>query len=1067
MTASLKIKDRKHIDLLKLLNKRRSHVNAQNGGGLISYIKHKFFMRKFNKVVNKINKQAIPLEKLEDQGKERYVNLQGIINNIAKIFNSVIDERKIREILLIRSKEDTKEGDEADKHIVERNLLSVGQSLKTYDNELYHNMAEIDSQIEKYNEYLEKLQKHSESFKESIEDSELLLEKQAEIKVKLDIEARTAEIYEVSKEGKQLKREITNYKNDYDKIIKYSAQFKQEKSDILDKLLVLEKLSSDIIKYYKTLIIDQKQNVRNFDFWREYIVEFYKIISSVKFKDLIDGIDRIINNVNSLISIYKRADEVKLNTEYVIFFEDYKTLLIKSRDEYLKNVNLEITAIKMEYFKNTLVIPISKIKTRVDNVIYLTERVIKILWKFSTFLKYYKNSKFNEILKDLFNKREENITYPDDSSQKGGAKTIREEWGAFINEMSDIIDEPVKGTDNKIRIINSINDKLVNKKERYNMENFNNTYYKIDSKIRNHIGYFKRNSDSETKFTYFNRYNESNETFEASVNKFEIDLANPKLSNITDLDKPALIELVSIGGNLYLFYAGKILQRNGELMDTEASNYMFFCNNFNNNKDDDLNENSKFLLLDAFTGYPVINLKSDHLALLDANFMFEVVYNNKIIKIPEDATEARKAQIRKTFIDKAQKDLAEPYFTKGYGNLQFTHQYYSTIINPYSTSPFKINILKDNRIHHGTKIFEQSEFNNWKEHLKAYIPSISKIDSYDNSESITKTKKDHKNMNEDQIKAEILSQNKDFLQDVLLNPSFVIDIDYDLRTFNEIDSVEEFEKVILKQILTLFEASKASSKSKRKSTSGRKKPSEFINKSLMDNLNLLRSILDKLLKIEDKIKEFKDKNDAELKLLEWDLAKSKERRLEQMNPELSAKIEELIKTVPDKDVLEKTLAKSSIQDRFETYMTKNISPNADSSAYELKANFKDIIEAIKKFTDGQLTAFINLNFLGDSPTATKFGSALLPYFLNRFVAAIGAARSLTPLDKPWFDKEGIKGDFLQYLILETVQKIKGANKKKDGPQQFIPVFGGRILTIKRRRLNRNRQHSKNKNHKKP
>ena len=389
------------------------------------------------------NVYIMNLEKLADQGKERYVNLQGIINNIAKIFNSVIDERKIREILLIRSKEDSKAGDEADKHIVERNLLSVGQSLKTYDNELYHNMAEIDNQIEKFNEYLDGLRKHSDSFQASIEDSELLLEKQAEIKVKLEIEARTAEIDEVSKEGKQLKREVTNYKNDYDKIIKYSAQFKQEKSDILDKLLVLEKLSSDIIKYYKTLIIDQKQNVRNFDFWREYIVEFYKIISSVKFKDLIDGIDKIINNVNSLISIYKRADEVKLNTEYIIFFEDYKTLLIKSRDEYLKNVNLEINAIKTEYFKNTLVIPINKIKTRVDNVIYLTERVIKILWKFATFLKYYKNSKFNEILKDLFNKRDDDITYPDDPSQKGGAKTIREEWGSFINEMSDIIDESV------------------------------------------------------------------------------------------------------------------------------------------------------------------------------------------------------------------------------------------------------------------------------------------------------------------------------------------------------------------------------------------------------------------------------------------------------------------------------------------------------------------------------------------------------------------------------------------------------------------------------------------------
>ena len=45
------------------------------------------------------------------------------------------------------------------------------------------------------------------------------------------------------------------------------------------------------------------------------------------------------------------------------------------------------------------------------------------------------------------------------------------------------------------------------------------------------------------------------------------------------------------------------------------------------------------------------------------------------------------------------------------------------------------------------------------------------------------------------------------------------------------------EKAILKQILELFEASKASSKSKRKSTSGRsKKPSEFI-KFLEEKLN--------------------------------------------------------------------------------------------------------------------------------------------------------------------------------------------------------------------------------------
>lgn len=1053
MTASLKIKDRKHIDLLKLLNKRRSHVNAQNGGGLISYIKHKFFMRKFNKVVNKINKQAIPLEKLEDQGKERYINLHGTINKIAEIFNSVIDERKIREILLIRSKEGTKVGDEADKHIVERDLLSVGQSLKTYDNELYQYMASIDRQTEKYNEYLEGLRKHSDSFQASIEDSQKLLEKQAEIKVKLEIEARTADISAVSKEGKQIKREIANYNNDYSKIIKYQAEFKQEKAEILDKLLVLEKLSSDIIKYYKKLIIDQKQNVKNFDFWREYIEEFYVVISSVKFKDLTKGIESIIYNVDLLISIYKRADEIKLNTEYVKFFEDYKVLLIKSRDEYLKNVNLEITAIKTEYFKNTLVIPISKIKTRVNNVIYLTERVIKILWSFATFLKYYKNSKFNEILKDIFNKREDDITYVDEPLQKGGAKTKDyQEWGIFINAMEDVFEksesDESEETDYKTKIIKIIDDKLVKKQERYDMKAFNDNYYdkEGESKIRNHIGYFKRQSDSETKFIYFNKYKQADiNTFEADVDKFEIDLADSKL-NISDLDKPALIELHGFDGNLYLFYAGKVIQRNNTPMDSEASDYMFFCYNFNKNKIFD--ENSKLLLLDAFTGYPVINLKDSHLALLDASFMFEAVYKN--LNFAEDVDER--------FLNKAEFELAEPYFKKGYGHLQFTHQYYSkSIIDPYSTNPFKINILKNVRIFKASKQFEQSELKLWKDNLKAYTPSISRFNGEENP--IKTPKKDPKNMTGEEIKEEILKQNKDFLKDVLLNPSFVIDVDTDLRTFKEVDTVEELEKAILKQILELFEASKASSKSKRKSTSGRsKKPSEYINKSLMDNLNLLRSVLERLLKIEGKIKEFKDKNYAELKLLDWDLAKSKERRLEQMNPELSAKIEELIKAVPDKDILEKSLGTSSIQFKFESYMTQNISLDDDKFAYILKNNYPDIIPTISKFSDDQFKEFINLNFYGDSPTAKKFGQKLFPVFMTRFVIAIEANRAAV-LDDTWFTSKNITSTTLKGTIKDIVETLKNKKKEKDIFGQLQAV-GGQISTIKRHRLTSALRHSK-------
>lgn len=1059
MRYSIKLKNR-YPDLLKQLNKPRSK-SIQYGSGIIKFIKHKINMRKLNKVKRKIDKTAIPLEKMLDLGKEQHAKMLYFVNELVNKFNSVIDTRQRIEILKIRRIEESAKTDFAVRDIVDYELTKGRRNLAELDNGITELIDNTQRQMEFNEKYLVKMREAKDKFIESIKDSEIILEYKNRANLIQNLDIKLEGLSRVSKEAKALRKEAEILKQDFDNLQKLGYQFLQEKSQIVNNLLSLNAQVSELITFYNKLTTQQKENVKTLELWRENVEDFYKILNFIGVdseKKIIDGLTDIIKYINILVEIYKRANDEKLNTNYVSIFIEYKTQFEKFKTINVKKSVELIKAIKDEYFSQTRVTPIQNFIPRIDSIIQAMNNVFMTLLWFLNFMKFYKDSKFNDKLSEFVPKREVNLgrlvelSNPE-SQSGGGASDMRIMWGTFQSEMNKNISESISesaSTENKMNSMVKTIQSFIYSTLKSEFAKFNSYYRGANpSAVRNKIGYFKRENERTTKYTYYNVYNEETKSFTKSetATAIEIDIAfKPKIKT-EDLQFPAVIH---VKDNLYLYYPGRILQfyKPNASMKNDAKLYLFFCYVFEQQDITQLTEHSNILLLDIYTGYPIIHPGRDHMTLLDEQFIYKVLFESN-----------KDENAQKGFVN----EIATSILVKRYNSLQLVEQDYCDILDETNDEAHFMSKFRDN-VQENLLTSQPHEpmypHNEWNIGVYRHIPITitSDKDLDDEIASIDKKAKESvEKVDIETIKENINKINQTYITNVLFNPNFPISIDPELKTFITVNNVGELEDKIMERAKGLLEGAKRRSSSKLK-TMQQRRLSELKSTAFMDNLYLLSPAVQQILIRETAFTTFKEKTTKDIKMLEYDFSSTKEERTQALNPELAFEVANAAVDKPNLKIMEKLVGKISIQDRFDEYMKTY----DDQMGTSLNLNFPDILPALKKLSKTEYTNFLNINFYDAKPL---YDRKLFEVFFTRLAHVSDAVKS--DLSDNWFNQHG----FTDNGLIKTISHYAELSKRKKDQQKknfnlaenTSGVIGAVVVTGGRR--TRTRQHKISSNRK--
>ncbi len=996
-------------------------------------------MRKFNKVKRKIDKYAIPLEKMLDLGKEQHIRMLYLVNELVKNFNSIIDTRQRMEILKIRRIEESGKSEDVMREVVDNELTKVRRNLAVMDNYITEFIDSTDRQMKYNDEYVSKMTEAKDKFYESIKDSEIILEYKTKAEVIQNLDSKLEGLSRVSKDAKMIRREAEILKKDVDTLQKLGYQFLQEKSQIVDNLLNLNAQVRELSNFYKSLIDKQKDNVKTLDLWCENIEDFYKIISffseAKAKKKLSDGFSNIINYINILVEIYKGANDEKLSKNYVSIFIEYKTIFEKYKEINLnKSVEL-INKIKDEYFIQNRVTPMKEFTPYIDSVIKAMNNVFMSLLWFANFLKFYKDIKFNEKLNDFTPPREIDINKLASLSRSelsqnggGGISNTGVIWGNFNNDMIKLIDNSIDtGTDNRTPMVTKIQ-KFIDSCIGDDLIKFNSYYLSANKTTRhNNLGYFKRENETSNEYTYYEFIPES-KTFGKSIDK-KIDIS--KKPNIKP-DERSMPALIHVKDNLYLYYPGNKLQFHspGSELKASAKLYMFFCYALNSDSLEHVNERSNVCLLDIYTGYPIIKPRRDHMSLLEGEFIYDAFFAKNKDK-----------DVLTSFIN----DIATSILIKRYDSLQLVDQDYCDILDETKESfmsKFRDNV-KDHSFtyapHEAMFPFEQWNISKYRS-IPITNEKDKNLDDFINNEIKTE-KENAEKIDMDTIKKNINEINRSFITDTLFNPKFPISIDPIFKTFVTIDKVEELEAKIMDIVKNLLEGEKRSSSSKMK-TMQQGRLSELKSSAFMDNLYLLKPAVQQIVLREATFNIFKEQSTKDIHLLEYDFYSTKEQRVHALNPELAFEISKVGDEQPNIKIMERLVGKISIQDRFDEYMKTNDDPDGKI----LQLNFSDILPALKKMSKQEFANFMNTNFLDEK---RKYDIMLSNIFLGRLAYVSDAIKS--DLSESWFTKNGFNDNGLSKFIANNIEIKRKNQKKQQNPvadDSALALVGGSTRTKK-------------------
>ena len=1107
---------------------RKQCINAHmKGGTIIDFFKIKLVLYEARKIHRKINKAALPLELIYDQGAAIYTVFKSITDEIIKEYNNLLDFKQIREINHIRLINNLKTNTKKDENItIEENIKVVNKQIKDTIIRIGVSYSDGERELKAITKFKDKMFIYRERLFKAIDaSSDKLTKRQAKINSEVKL-AMALQGKNVDKEKTRIQLKVKYYENDYNEITKLNAEFLNTRTEKLNELNAFEQKVDKLLYYYnETLIKTYSNNDKVLAEWRIKVRKFYDYLNIIvkrmdgglqKFKADLGG---IIKLSELLVDSYNKTGNKTVKENYVSQFDKYIKLFKELSDTGLSKIITYFGNVYNEYFEQNIVIKLSKISEIVNLAFDAFNRILNYVRDYYFFFVFHKDTRWNSELKQIFTNKEKitettamEIIEKDNAPPKlqaGGAGDLDSENEArskhvifdtklkeAVEKFTDKDDEGFKKEfDSAINMIFKLD--MYAKFNRGEI-NFMKFYGNKDDKepCYSGIGYFKRNNDTEKIYSYY-KYNFRLEIFELQ-DDIKIDISDI-LTTEEEVRKPHLICLDSkaaipqIEGieNIALLYPGFEIKHDTEWQSISIEepdrNIMFFCVQLSPNSLSGSARDDKVLMLDPYSGMPVITTKTQ-IALLTFESLLNTFVN---LKIPNN-----------TWIEK----LSNTLFGAALKRIQYSHRKLSNLVSKayieddndrkfvkFSKDKYKdvkqkkITIAKANiNVECSKQDFYKKVKNIEDEDEEALAKKLKEKEKQDELDEIARKKEP---LSTSQIRDFVLKENIKYMDMMLLTPNLHISISADLK-FTEIKSITDLENEIRKKIAAILKSTQIEAKiekkdvklvsrlsQKIKSPSDVKdtdklqkqeekeegyyeetlkvpvfelKEAEKIPKTLIDVFNAFQYVIKDITQLEGKFSEYKEISIITTKALDWDLSKSKEQRLERQVPLLQDE-EDIRKFAAETPKLEgETESKGTVNPEMEEILLKFLTAytsenDSRAAAFELRTNedFKDLYDYMLKHNDSDFIEFVRKNF---TAPGNKYGK------LNRLFSIF----LYYAIPKP--DKEKIDEQQKTYNMKDYKPKNEIEKNEKERFDAFYNFYGeGKKIEEEKKKKNKDQQ----------
>ena len=327
---------------------------SKQGGGIIGWVKHKYYMMKFNNFLNKFSKAKKELKSEYESFSAESDFYERDAKRKAELVSDYLTQTKVNTLLNLQDLTEEpfsrrpvlKRGVEKDRKVSSKKIKEIRSRIKRLDKENKSNKREYNRMNKKFNNNIKRFEKVTGNYTELagfLEKVDSLYKKYSRLKGK--------DKKNLSKKHQSLIKRFENNHENFKKVNAFTESYMNKTNKFVDAYTSLRARAEFYnAQFNNTKIINFDNDINR---WTQEIEKFYDALKvcNIKGKDFVkvyeNNIQRCINIFNRLRTI-ENSSKVRKQMEYIRNIKKLLTACLKHQNE----INDLVEKLKINFFEN-------------------------------------------------------------------------------------------------------------------------------------------------------------------------------------------------------------------------------------------------------------------------------------------------------------------------------------------------------------------------------------------------------------------------------------------------------------------------------------------------------------------------------------------------------------------------------------------------------------------------------------------------------------------------------------------------------------------------------------------
>ena len=328
---------------------------SKHGGGIVGWVKHKYYMMKFNSFLNKFAKAKKELKSEYESFSAESDFYERDAKRKAELVSDFLTQTKVNTIVNLQDLTEEpysarpvlRRSVQKDRKLSEKKIKEIRNRIRRLDKEHKSNKKEYNRMNKKFNKNIERFEKVTGNYTELagfLEKVDSLYKKYSRLKGK--------DKSNLSKKHQNIIKRFENNNENFKKVHAFTESYMNKTNKFVDAYSNLRARA----EFYNQQFNDNKilnfdQNIRD---WRGQIENFYNALKDCN-KEGKDFSKKFQNNIQRCINVFNRLRSVDDENGKVRKLMDYIRkikILLEGCLKYQNKINDLVEVLKINFFKN-------------------------------------------------------------------------------------------------------------------------------------------------------------------------------------------------------------------------------------------------------------------------------------------------------------------------------------------------------------------------------------------------------------------------------------------------------------------------------------------------------------------------------------------------------------------------------------------------------------------------------------------------------------------------------------------------------------------------------------------